>query len=155
MGPPKWLSGQRVRWPMRIQETWVWSLGQKDSLEQETAAHSTILPWKISWTEEPGGLYSPWGHKELNMTEYIKNLESWVKRVFHHVTSAIGKVGKGSLPPFPKHSPLPGTKCLSLSRTKNELWVPTSLQIWQGGCFWFPGTLWRAGVCVCVSLGVL
>ena len=53
-------------------ETWVW----EDPWEKEMATHSNILPWKISWTEEPGGLYSPWGHKELNMTEYIKNLES-------------------------------------------------------------------------------
>ena len=33
------------------------------------ATHSNILPWKISWTEEPGGLYSPWGCKESDTTE--------------------------------------------------------------------------------------
>ena len=31
--------------------------------------HSSILAWKIPWTEEPGRLYSPWGLKELDMTE--------------------------------------------------------------------------------------
>ena len=38
------------------QETWVWSLGQEDLLEKEMATHSSILAWKIPWTEEPGGL---------------------------------------------------------------------------------------------------
>ena len=37
------------------QETWVWSLGQEDPMEEEMATHS-ILAWKIPWTEEPGGL---------------------------------------------------------------------------------------------------
>ena len=37
-------------------ETWVWSLGQEDPLEKEMATHCSILVWKISWTEEPGGL---------------------------------------------------------------------------------------------------
>ena len=37
------------------QETWVQSLGQEDALEKETSTHSSILAWKIPWTEEPGG----------------------------------------------------------------------------------------------------
>ena len=40
------------------QETWVRSLGQEDPLEKEMATHSSILAWKILWTEEPGGLQS-------------------------------------------------------------------------------------------------
>ena len=35
------------------------------------ATHSTILAWEIPWTEEPGGLYSPWGHEELDTTEQL------------------------------------------------------------------------------------
>ena len=46
----------------------VQSLNQEDTLEEEMAAHFNILAWKILWTEEPVG-YSPWGCKELNMTE--------------------------------------------------------------------------------------
>ena len=38
------------------QENWVWSLGQKDFLEEEMATHSSILAWKIPWTEEFDGL---------------------------------------------------------------------------------------------------
>ena len=34
------------------------------------ATHSSFLVWRIPWTEEPGG-YSPWGHKELDMTEQL------------------------------------------------------------------------------------
>ena len=45
------------------------SLFQDDPLEKEMAAHSSILAWRIPWTEEPGGLYSPWGRKELDTTE--------------------------------------------------------------------------------------
>ena len=40
------------------QEMWVRSLDQEDSLEEEIATHSSILVWKIPWTEEPGGLHS-------------------------------------------------------------------------------------------------
>ena len=41
-----------------IRETWVQSLGWEDLLEKEMATHSSILAWKIPWTEEPGGLQS-------------------------------------------------------------------------------------------------
>ena len=39
-------------------EIWVRFLGQEDPLEEGTTTHSSILAWKIPWTEEPGGLYS-------------------------------------------------------------------------------------------------
>ena len=38
-----------------LQETWVQSLGWEDALEKEMATHSSILAWRIPWTEEPGG----------------------------------------------------------------------------------------------------
>ena len=41
-----------------VQETRVRSLGQEDPLEKEMATHSSILAWKVPWTEEPGGLQS-------------------------------------------------------------------------------------------------
>ena len=43
-------------------ETWVRSLGREDLLKKEMATHSSILAWKITWTEETGGLQSM-GHK--------------------------------------------------------------------------------------------
>ena len=42
----------------KMQETWVQSLGREDPLEEGMAVHSSILAWKIPWTEEPGGLQS-------------------------------------------------------------------------------------------------
>ena len=45
--------------PMQeMQEMWVQSLGQEDPLEAGMATHSSILAWRIPWTEEPGGLQS-------------------------------------------------------------------------------------------------
>ena len=40
------------------QETWVQSLGREDPLEKGMATHSSILAWRIPWTEEPGGVQS-------------------------------------------------------------------------------------------------
>ena len=42
----------------KTQETWIQSLGCEDTLEQGMATHSSILAWRISWTEEPGRLQS-------------------------------------------------------------------------------------------------
>ena len=61
--------GLAVRYLLAMQELQVRSLGQEDPLEEGMATYSSILAWRIPWTEELGGLYSPWGHKELGMTE--------------------------------------------------------------------------------------
>ena len=44
-----------------MQETQVLSLGGEDALEKEMATHSSILAWRIPWTEEPGGLHTVHG----------------------------------------------------------------------------------------------
>ena len=49
---------QMVKNPPAVQETWVQFLGWEDLLEEGMATHSSILAWRISWTEEPGGLQS-------------------------------------------------------------------------------------------------
>ena len=55
--------------PVRgMQEVWVQSLGQEDPLEAGMATHSSILTWRIPWTEEPGGL-QPMEFKELDTNE--------------------------------------------------------------------------------------
>ena len=41
-----------------MQQTWARSLGQEDLLEKRMATHSSILAWRVPWTEEPGGLQS-------------------------------------------------------------------------------------------------
>ena len=52
----QWLKRKEIFLP--IQDTQVPSLGQEDALEKEMATHSSILAWKIPWTEEPGGIQS-------------------------------------------------------------------------------------------------
>ena len=47
-----------VKNPPAMQEMWVQSLGQEDSLDEEMATHSSILAWEIPWTEETGRLQS-------------------------------------------------------------------------------------------------
>ena len=47
---------KNLRAVQEIQETWVQSLGQEDAVKKEMATHSSILAWKIPWTEKPGGV---------------------------------------------------------------------------------------------------
>ena len=49
---------QRLKRLPAMWETWVRSLGQEDALEKEMATHSSILVWRIPWTEEPDRLQS-------------------------------------------------------------------------------------------------
>ena len=65
------LLAQTVKHPTAMWETWVGTQGWEDPLEKEMATRSSILAWKIPWTEETGGLFSSWGHKELDMTESL------------------------------------------------------------------------------------
>ena len=57
---PRWASlvAQMVKNLPAMLETWVRSLGREDTLEKEMATHSSILAWRIPWTEEPGELES-------------------------------------------------------------------------------------------------
>ena len=55
-----------------IRETWVQSLSGESS-PGEMATHSSILAWEISWTERSLACYNPWGHKELDTTEWLSD----------------------------------------------------------------------------------
>ena len=59
---------QTVKSPPAMRETWVRSLGWEDPLEKGKTTHSSILAWRMPWTEEPGGLQSM-GLQESDMTE--------------------------------------------------------------------------------------
>ena len=59
-----------------MQETRVRFLGLEDPLENGMAAHSSILAWRVPWTEEPGGLQST-GGKESDMTKRLTRIPSW------------------------------------------------------------------------------
>ena len=56
------------------EEMWVRSLGWKDPLEEGIATYSSILAWRIPWTEEPGGLQSM--GKQSDTTEAIQHAQS-------------------------------------------------------------------------------
>ena len=52
------LVAQTIKNPPAVWETWVWSLFWEDLLEKEMTTHSSIVAWRILWTEEHGGLQS-------------------------------------------------------------------------------------------------
>ena len=61
---------QTVKNLSAMQETWVWSLGWEDPLEEDMATHSSILAWRIPSERKLEG-YTSWGCKELDMTEQL------------------------------------------------------------------------------------
>ena len=64
------LVAQRLKCLPPMQETWVRSLVREDPLAKEMATNSSILAWRIPWTEDLVG-YSPQGRKELGTTEQL------------------------------------------------------------------------------------
>ena len=68
MGFPGCDSGKEPDYQIRRHETRVRSLGQEDPLEEGTATYSSMLAWRISWTEEPGGL-QPIGLQSIGTSE--------------------------------------------------------------------------------------
>ena len=72
--------------------TQVWSLGREDPLEKEMATHSSILAWKISWTEEPGGLQymgsqrvgHNWATNTYLLTIFLMKSSKTVKFIVYH-----------------------------------------------------------------------
>ena len=61
---------QRVKRLLALQETWVRSLGREDPLEKEMATHSSILAWRIPWTEKPGGLQSTGSQSRTRLSDF-------------------------------------------------------------------------------------
>ena len=78
-----------VKTPPVMQETWVQFLGQEDPLEKEMATHSSLLTWRIPWTEEPSGLQSielqivrhDWAHMRVisrnQQKDFPQTLSEW------------------------------------------------------------------------------
>ena len=79
---PRWFSGKESLCQCRVR-----SLGQEYPLEEEMATHSSILAWRIPWTEEPGGLQSM-GLKEWDMTEHAHTFWIVVGGVSGRINSA-------------------------------------------------------------------
>ena len=72
-GHPWWF--KMIKCLPAMRETQVWSLGRKDTLEKEMAIHSSILAWKIAWTEEPRRLQSMGSHRVRH---------DWATSLFFH-----------------------------------------------------------------------
>ena len=72
------LMSQMIKILPAMQETQVPSLGQEDPLEKEIAIHSSILAWRIPWTEVG---YSPWARKESDRTEQLALLFFFPQKV--------------------------------------------------------------------------
>ena len=64
------LVSQRLKHLPVMWDTWVLSLGQEDPLEKEIATHSSILAWRIPWTEEPGGLQSMGSQSRTQLSDF-------------------------------------------------------------------------------------
>ena len=82
--PHGFLVAHTVKNMPTIQETWVQSLLQEDPLEKGMATHSSILAWRLPWTESLAG-YSSWGHKESDMTEQLtvtKTLDNLLSNLY-------------------------------------------------------------------------
>ena len=75
------LIAQTVKHPSVIQETQILSKGREDPLEKEMETHSSILTWRIPWTEKPGGLQSMGSqrvrHNEVTDTPVKKRTFFW------------------------------------------------------------------------------
>ena len=76
-------SAPKAQWVKNVpalqetRQTQVPSLGREDPLEEETATHSSMLAWRVPWTEEPLQAYSPWGHKELRERASEPRMSAW------------------------------------------------------------------------------
>ena len=82
------LVAQLVKNPPAMQETWVWSLGWEDPLEKGMATHSSILAWRIPWTEEPGRLQSM-GSQRVGYDWATNISHFWARHGTGHFTSVI------------------------------------------------------------------
>ena len=79
-----WPGGAVVKNPPVMQETQVWSLGWKDPLGKEMSTHSSILAWKIPWTEQPGELHSKGSQRVGHdwATEHARLISYTVWKIF-------------------------------------------------------------------------
>ena len=73
-GLPRWWHGKEPTCQCRRQRDTGSIPGLGRSPGGGHSSHSSVLAWRIPWTEEPSGLYSPWGHKETDTTEATERL---------------------------------------------------------------------------------
>ena len=90
-----------------MQEIRVGSLGQEDPLEKAMATHSSLLAWRIPWTEEPGGLQSRGSHSWAGLsdwTHYQKD-EGWTQWFINSLQLCLGRIATVFHAPHPTSHP--------------------------------------------------
>ena len=115
---------QQVKSPPAIKETQevqVQSLGQEDPLEEEMTAHSSVLAWKIPWTEESGGLQSP-----KSWTQLSNSQQQW----FHNVTlSERDQILKICCLSIYMNNNKRQNSCVDKKKKSNQ-WLPLEVLLW-------------------------
>ena len=118
-----------------MQETQIWSLGQEDPLEEKTATHSSILAWKIPWTEEPSRLQSKsLQREESDVTEQLththpKQKEAKWDKKYDYLEVMRRWMGTLMYGFCPIHSIL-NTKC-EPSILGIQIWVRHGVRLWN------------------------
>ena len=118
-GLPRWWS---ICLP--VQEMWIQSLGLEDAVEEEMATRSSILAWRIPWTEEPGGLWAMesqrvrhnWAIEQAFTNKETSPPACWFSLALQ-CPKAVSGLQSGSLPiSLPSH-PLPCSFCFQVHCT--------------------------------------
>ena len=140
------LVAQRLKRLTPMQETRVRSLGREDPLEKEMATHSSILAWRISWTEEPGGLQSTGlqrvGHDwatSLSLSLRTTMAGSYSRFMFNFVRSC--QIVFQVIVPF----------CIPISNEGEFLTLYIFANTWCCQCFGF----WLSNRCDCYIILIL
>ena len=116
------------------QETWVWSLGQEDPLEKRMATHSSILAWRIPWTEEPGGVLQSMGSQRVghdwatNTFTYTHTYKHIFFFRFFSLAAAAAAKSLQSCPTLcdPRDGSLPGSAIHGIFQARVLEWVAIS-----------------------------
>ena len=155
-------SGSEVKNPPEMQEeTPVWSLGQEGFLEEEMASHSSILAWKIPWTEEPDGLQSVGSQSQTQLNNWPcmpgSRTRRWQKAKhvsYFEETKAVAK-GLGShidqfiqRPLSLNHSFYLSGNCIKLEVKSAGLWSQFNSHLSTE----FIISVWILHLCISVSL---
>ena len=107
-------------WPGKLEKCLDLGVGPE---ERGMATYTSILHWAISWTEEPGGLYRPWGHKGVGQTEQARTYQALLGRKPRGLHYSIIHFPSTSVWSAPFHS-----SCFYISHTPSSSFPP----LWHG-----------------------
>ena len=111
-----------------MQETWVWSLGQEDSLEKGIGTYSSIPAWRISWSEDPGGLWSMGSQRVRH--NWVTNTHTHPYPIVQWLITSLTLNLLMSYSLHIKHSSFYTIRILNISQGLNQVPVPTWKLSW-------------------------